>query len=154
MHLRDLIHPDCVVYGLRAFDKDQALHALAQQAASCAAVSEDLIYSALADRERLGSTGLGRGFALPHARILGLEDFYGMFVRLRRGVDFQAIDGAPVDLIFALLIPQTCGDHVSALAMIARELRDASRLERLRAAKSVKDLYEGLVRNPGDEIRR
>jgi nitrogen PTS system EIIA component len=146
MSVKDLIKPEDVVAGLRVADKAQLLTELGKLAGARIPVSSQAIFSALSDRERLGSTGLGRGFALPHARIEGVDRLFGMFVRLARPIDFQAIDGRPVDLIFLLLMPpQAAGEHVAALAAISRDLRDEKRLEKLRRANSAAALHQALT---------
>ena len=128
MHLTDLLTRDHVLFGVRARNKAALLkHCAAQAAAASGAAAED-IFAALSARERLGSTGFGRGFALPHARVEGVRKLLGLFARLARPIPFDAIDGAPVDLVFLLLIPPGAGtDHVAALAAVARAMRDEKR---------------------------
>ena len=149
--LSDFLAADAVLVGLRAPDKDRLVRILAKEAAVRSAVPEEIVLRALADRERLGSTGLGGGFALPHARIPRLPRLRGLFVRLARPVQFEAVDGQPVDLIFVLLIPEACGDHVSALAAIARDARAPGRLDQLRQAKGAQAIYQALT---GSQIDR
>jgi nitrogen PTS system EIIA component len=145
MRIADLLKPEDVVVGLRASDKGQLLAELARRAAA-AHIDAATIAGALQARERLGSTGLGKGFALPHARIPGLTSFFGAFVRLARPIDFQAIDDQPVDLVFLLLIPNDAGnDHVAALAAISRRLRDAEVLRQARKTADAAALYQLLV---------
>jgi PTS system nitrogen regulatory IIA component len=136
MDLATLIPPGRVVLGLRAADKAAVLAAVAARAAAALGLPMPVVLDALAARERLGSTGLGRGFALPHARLPGVGGFFGLFVRLARPVAFEAVDGAPVDLVVLLLIPAAAAgeDHVAALAAVARRMRDEAVLARLRAA--------------------
>lgn len=110
------------------------------------AVQAASVETALRARERLGSTGLGGGFALPHARIEGLADYAGLFLRLARPIDFDAIDGRPVNLAFVLLIPfETTTPHVAALAVISRKFRDAALVARLRKAGTPAAAYEALT---------
>ena len=117
MDLADLIEPDRVVFAARASNKQQLLQDLASRAATLLNLDAQTIFAALQAREELGSTGLGNGFALPHARIEGLDRLFGMFVRLNRPVHFDSIDGNPVDLVFLLLIPPAAGsEHLAALA--------------------------------------
>ncbi len=145
MKLSELIGPDRVLVDLRAGDKSQLLAELSRQAAHRTPLESAVVLSALAAREALGSTGLGRGFALPHARIAGLERLFGLFVRLARPLDFDAIDGQPVDLVFLLLIPEGAGsEHVAALAAIAREMRDEATVKLVRKAASAGALYHQL----------
>ena len=145
MKLSELIGPDRVIVDLRASDKAQLLSELARQAASRTGLESGAVLSALAAREALGSTGLGRGFALPHARVAGIERLFGLFVRLSRALDFEAIDGKPVDLVFLLLIPVGAGnEHVAALAAIAREMRDEAVVKQVRKAANAATLYQQL----------
>ena len=136
MEIADLIAQNRIALDLRVRDKAQLLRDLAKRAEpSCDGVSAATIEAALRSREALGSTGLGRGFALPHARIDGLTRFVGLFARLDRPIDFDAIDGAPVDLVFLLLMPDEAGNgHVAALAAVSRRFRDVEIVARLRKA--------------------
>ncbi len=145
MKLSELIGPDRVLVDLRASDKAQLLGELSRQAAGRCALESGAVLSALAAREALGSTGLGRGFALPHARVPGLDRLFGLFVRLARPLDFDAIDGQMVDLVFLLLIPAGAGnEHVAALAAIAREMRDEAVVKQVRRASTAAALYQSL----------
>ncbi len=146
MHLNDLIGPDRVIVGARVGDKAHLLSELARQAAARIPVPSEAVLAALSSRERLGSTGFGRGFALPHARVNGVDRLFGLFVRLARPIDFEAIDGQPVDLVFLLLIPPGAGnEHVAALAAIAREMRDESTLQKIREASTAAVLHRHLA---------
>ena len=145
MKLNELIGSDRVIVDLRASDKAQLLGELSRQAAHRTGLDGGAVLSALAAREALGSTGLGRGFALPHARVAGLDRLFGLFVRLARPLDFDAIDGQPVDLVFLLLIPLGAGnEHVAALAAVAREMRDEATVKRVRKAATAAALYQHL----------
>jgi PTS system nitrogen regulatory IIA component len=138
MDLVSLVDPSRVVFGARANNKEQLLLDLASRAAASLNLDPKAILSALRAREELGSTGLGEGFALPHARIEGLNHFFGMFTRLKRPVHFDSVDAKPVDLVFLLLIPATAqGEHLAALAAVSRRLRDKEYAARLRGASSV-----------------
>jgi nitrogen PTS system EIIA component len=149
MNLTDIISPDQVILDLPAGDKEHLLAELARQVAARLTVNPRDIQTALGQRERLGSTGLGRGFALPHARLEGFPQIFGLFARLARSIDFEAIDGRPVDLVFLLLIPEDAGNsHVSALAAVSRRLRDETILQQLRKADTVLELYKCLVDAP------
>jgi nitrogen PTS system EIIA component len=142
MDLADLINPDRVIVGLRANDKAQLLQDLSRRAAGLLGISPQPVIAALQAREQLGSTGLGRGFALPHARLTGMTTFLGLFARLSRPIEFQAIDEKPVDLVFLLLIPPSAGnEHVAALAAISRPLRDQAFVARIRKAETAAALY-------------
>lgn len=148
MDLADLIDPSYVVFGARASNKEQLLLDLASRAATFLNLDSKMVFTALQAREQLGSTGLGEGFALPHARIEGLDRFFGMFVRLNRPIHFDSIDAKPVDLVFLLLIPATAGsEHLAALAAISRHLRDRDFAARLRKAASGTELC-GLLCDP------
>ena len=138
MDFANLIEPNRVVFGVRASNKQQLLQDLASRAAALLNLDAESILNALQLREELGSTGLGNGFALPHARVEGLDRLFGMFARLHRPVHFDSIDGKPVDLVFLLLIPPTAGsEHLGALAAVARQLRDQEFAARLRKAPSI-----------------
>jgi nitrogen PTS system EIIA component len=146
MHISDLIGPERVIINLRVRDKDHLLQRLSDLAAPVAGVDADGIFRALRAREELGSTGLGRGFALPHARVDGIKSLLGMFVRLSRPLEFQAIDEKPVDLVFLLLIPpDNSKDHLAALAAISRQLRDGSASQGLRNAGDAETAYRLLT---------
>jgi PTS system nitrogen regulatory IIA component len=134
MDIADFITPDRIALDLRVRDKAGLLQELARRAeASGSGLPAGDILAALRSREELGSTGLGKGFALPHARIDGLTRFVGLFARLARPIDYDAIDGAPVDLVFLLLMPVESGNNnVTALAAVSRRFRDAAALARLR----------------------
>jgi nitrogen PTS system EIIA component len=134
MDIADFIVPDRIALDLRVRDKAQLLQELARRAAlSGDGLSAHAILAALQSRETLGSTGLGKGFALPHARIERLTRFIGLFARLARPIGYDAIDGAPVDLVFLLLMPADAGNtQVAALAAISRRFREAETVARLR----------------------
>jgi PTS system nitrogen regulatory IIA component len=151
VNITDLIAPDRVITALRVSDKPQLLRELSQRAAKLLAIDTQAILDALQAREALGSTGVGQGIAVPHARISGLPRFFGLFARLERPIDFTAIDERPVDLVFLLLIPdQAGGDHLAALASVSRRLRDREAAAQLRAAKTAAEIYNVLT-GPGPE---
>lgn len=146
MDIADLITPQCVIAAIRASDKAQLLRELSERAAKLLAIGSQTILDALRSREMLGSTGVGRGIALPHARVAGLEQFFGLFARLERAINFDAIDDRPIDLVFLLLIPEQAGDdHLAALACVSRRLRDREIADGLRAAKTGAELYDVLT---------
>ena len=135
MDLGDLLAQDGVIPALAATHKKQALQELAARAAELTGLDAREIYDALIQRERLGSTGLGRGIAIPHVKLKGLAGIFTLFARLAQPIDFEAQDGEPVDLVFLLLAPDhASGDHLKALARISRLVREPSTLERLRSA--------------------
>ncbi len=142
MEIADLITTDSVVADLRATSKKQALQDLSQRAAAITGLHERAVFDVLMERERLGTTGVGNGIAIPHGKMANLDRLYGLFARLERPIDFQSIDERPVDLIFLLLAPETAGaDHLKALARVSRLLRDKSVCEKLRGTDEVDALY-------------
>jgi nitrogen PTS system EIIA component len=137
-----LITSDCVIANLRASNKKQVLQELARKAAKLTGQDEAAIFETLSERERLGTTGIGHGIAIPHGKLPGLDRVYGVFARLERPVDFDAIDDQPVDLIFLLLAPANCGgDHLKALAKVSRMLRDRILCEKMRGSTSCDAIY-------------
>jgi PTS system nitrogen regulatory IIA component len=142
MEIEDLITPESVIARLRATSKKQALQELAKRAAEMTGLHERAIFEVLLERERLGTTGVGDGIAIPHGKLPELKRLYGLFARLDTPVDFDAVDDQPVDLIFLLLAPETAGaDHLKALARISRLLRDRSICEKLRGADQADAIY-------------
>jgi nitrogen PTS system EIIA component len=142
MEITDILTPAGVVANLRAANKRQALQELAKRAAQLAGKHERAIFEVLLERERLGTTGIGHGTAIPHGRMPDLPQLYAVFARLEKPIDFEAIDGEPVDLIFLLLTPASSGaDHLKALARISRLLRDKAVCEKLRGTDSADALY-------------
>jgi nitrogen PTS system EIIA component len=142
MNIADLLTPGSVIANLRVSNKKQALQELARRAAPIVGGPERRIYDVLVERERLGSTGLGMGIAIPHGKLAELRRLHGVFARLERPVDFTAVDDRPVDLVFALLAPENAGaDHLKALARISRLLRSAAICEKLRGTDNADALY-------------
>jgi len=137
MEISDFLTPDRVLLDVRSRDKGQLISEVARAFARLVpGLQRETVETALLAREQLGSTGLGAGFALPHARIERLEDYLGLFVRLAKPIDFDAIDGKPVQLVFVLLIPAEAATHVAALAAISRRFRDAARVAKLRKVET------------------
>jgi nitrogen PTS system EIIA component len=146
MEIGEFTTPEGIVANLRVANKTQALKDLARRAATATGIEEQVILTALLERERLGSTGIGKHIALPHARIRGLDRIHGFFARLDRPIDFEAIDEKPVDLIFLLLAPEDSGrDHLTALALVSRLFRDPEACAKLRHAESAAAIYEILT---------
>ncbi len=146
MEMADLIKPDRVIAGLRVSDKVQLLNELSRRAAMMLGFDGQTVVGALTKREELGSTGIGHGIAIPHARVDGLQQIFGLFARLERAIDFAAVDGEPVDLAFLLLIPTNAGnEHLAALACVSRCLRDRDVAQGLRAATDGQTLFARLV---------
>jgi PTS system nitrogen regulatory IIA component len=142
MEIADLITPAAVVARLRAANKKQLLQEIARRAGELVGLHERQIFDALLERERLGSTGVGNGIAIPHAKLPGLKRLQGLFVRLDGPVDFDAVDEQPIDLVFLLLAPDSAGaDHLTALARVSRLLRDRKICEKLRGAEKPDALY-------------
>ena len=142
MEINELISAESVIPNLRASSKKQALQDLARRAAGITGLHERAIFDVLMERERLGTTGVGNGIAIPHGKMANLDRLYGLFARLERSVDFQSIDEQPVDLIFLLLAPESAGaDHLKALARVSRLLRDGSVCEKLRGTNDAEALF-------------
>lgn len=138
MHIGDLLIGDAILVRQGASSKRQALHMVAEAASVLLGISETRIFDALMEREALGSTGLGSGVAVPHARLAGLERVQAVFVKLETPVSYDAVDDRPVDLMFALFAPPTDGaEHLRALAAVSRALRSPDLRQRLRQANSV-----------------
>ncbi len=142
MEINELISAESVIPDLRASSKKQALQDLARRAAEITGLHERAIFDVRMERERLGTTGVGNGSAIPHGKMANLDRLYGLFARLEHSVDFQSIDEQPVDLIFLLLAPESAGaDHLKALARVSRLLRDGSVCEKLRGTNDAEALF-------------
>lgn len=134
MELEDLVSPEGVVAHLKVTSKKQTLQDMSARAAEITGLSERTIYETLLERERLGSTGVGHGIAIPHGKLAQLTRLHGLFARLDTAVDFESVDDQPVDLVFLLLAPEGAGaDHLKALARISRLLRNQAVVDKLRA---------------------
>jgi len=139
--ISELLGPKAVLARLEAATKKQALQDIANHAAASLGIEAHRIFDVLWARERLGTTGVGHGIAIPHGRVAGLEKVRGFFARLAVPVDFESVDGGKVDLIFTLLAPESAGaDHLHALAAVSRVLRDPKICEKLRAAKDAESI--------------
>ena len=144
--IADFLAPACAIADVRAPDKTRLLQDLARRAAAVLELPEETIAEALLKREEVGSTGTGDGVALPHARIAQVKKPFGMLARLRQAIDFEAIDGKPVDLVFMLLTPANPpGEQLNTLACAARALRKPDVLARLRAAASAEELFAAIT---------
>ena len=142
MPLSDLLSFEAVLPALKVSSKKQALQELSDRAAAVSGLPAREIYDSILQRERLGSTGVGNGIAIPHAKLAKAQQIFGLFARLERPVDFEAQDGAPVDLMFMLIAPESAGaDHLKALSRIARAVRDPAFTARLRATRDPSALY-------------
>ena len=149
MPLLDFLSPEAVVPALKVHSKKQALHEMAVLAGRITGRDEREIFETLLQRERLGSTGIGEGIAIPHGKLPRLDRLFGLFARLEKPIDFEALDGEPVDMMFLLLAPEGAGaDHLKALARVARVLREPGIHERIRAARDGSALYAVLTQEP------
>jgi PTS system nitrogen regulatory IIA component len=146
MKIADLLSPTDVMIDVRASDKRLLLREFAAKAAASLGLPGDQVASHLLKREELGSTGIGRGVAIPHARLPELQRPYGVLARLKQGIEFDAIDGQAVDIVFALLLPAASeNEALGALALVARSLRSPSILARMRGAKHTSQLYSAIA---------
>jgi PTS system nitrogen regulatory IIA component len=146
MKIKELLSPSDVAIDVRAGDKAGLLRQLAARAAAALNLQADAVASEIEKRDELGSTGLGGGISIPHARFREVKKAFGLLVRLSRPIEFEAIDGRPVDLVFLLLLPAAAQlDQLNALAAVARKLRDADVLRKLRAANSIAELYSAVT---------
>src|SRR5215471_14128242 len=146
MPLNDLVAPNAIIPALKVNGKKQALQELAAKAAELSGQSERTILEILMQREKLGSTGVGNGIAIPHGKLPKLTKLFGVFARLERPIDFESLDGQAVDLVFLLLAPETAGaDHLKALARVARLLRDPDTAKKLRESRDAEAIYAVLT---------
>ena len=149
MTITDLVAPEAIVPALKVISKKQALQELAARAATLTGQNERSIFEVLLQREKLGTTAVGYGVAIPHGKLPKLEKMFGLFARLDRPIDFEAMDGQQVDLMLLLLAPEGAGaDHLKALARVARLLRDQDIASKLRASRDAEALYAVLALPP------
>lgn len=146
--LQDLLSSEAIAPALKAANKKQAIQQLANHAAALWRLADRDVFDALLQRERLGSTGIGNGIAIPHGKLPAVQRPVGLFARLEKPIDFESVDGEPVDLIFLLLAPEEAGaDHLKALARVARVLRDPGVTTQLRATRDPAALHTLLTRD-------
>src|SRR5258708_6012444 len=146
MTITDLVAPEAIVPALKVSSRKQALQDLAARAAVLTGQNERAIFEVLLQREKLGTTAVGYGVAIPHGKLAKLDRLFGLFARLDRAIDFEALDGQPVDLVFVLLAPEAAGaDHLKALARVARLLRDPDTANKLRDAHASEAIYAVLA---------
>lgn len=146
MEIEDLLSAECVLADFRASSKKQAIQSLAKTLASYKGLDEREVFANVLDREKLGSTGVGKGVAIPHARASGLEQIVGLFARLSTPIDFDSVDEQPVDLVFMLLAPEESStEHLKALAKVSRLLRDEAMCTKLRMTSDAGALYAMLA---------
>jgi PTS system nitrogen regulatory IIA component len=142
MEIADILTPQSIVPKLSATSKKQVLQELAKRAATVTGLKDRFIFDALLQRERLGTTGVGHGIAIPHGKLEGIDKLFGLFARLEKPVDFDAIDEQPVDLLFLLLAPEIAGaDHLKALARVSRLLRNRTICDKIRGSNDGDALY-------------
>ncbi len=148
MNLENILEPEAIVLNLRSTSKKQVLQDLSAQIAAMAHLKEREVFDTLLQREKLGSTGIGRGVAIPHGKFTTLDRIIGLFARLMTPIDFDAPDDQPVDLVFVLLAPETAGaDHLKALASVARAFRQSEAITALRRADNAKEAYS-ILKSP------
>jgi PTS system nitrogen regulatory IIA component len=146
MKISDLLSPNDVMIDVRASNKRQLLQELAAKAADSIGLRVDQVAPDLLKREELGSTGIGRGVAIPHARLPDVQRPCGLLARLKAPIEFDAIDGQAVDIVFVLLLPAAAENgQIGALAQVARTLRPEENLARLRAARNTSELYSAIA---------
>lgn len=146
MRMSDLIAPARVISPLQVSGKKQLIEKIADIVSQSIPFDSQTIFDLLLEREKLGSTGVGGGIAIPHGKLSGLDQLYGFFLRLDKAVDYESMDENPVDLVFVLIAPDNAGgDHLQGLALIARKLRDDTICRRLRRTKEAKVLYRLLT---------
>lgn len=149
MDLSDLIEVPAILPVLKANSKKQLLQLLAEKASEVTGLSEREIFDTILQRERLGSTGVGNGIAIPHGKLPGIKAITGVFARLDHPVEFEALDDQPVDMVFLLLAPEGAGaDHLKALSRIARVLRDAETVSKIRGTRDAAAIYAFLSTAP------
>jgi nitrogen PTS system EIIA component len=149
MPLDDILTPDAVIASLRVNSKKQALQELSERASIVSGLAAREIFDSLLQRERLGSTGVGEGIAIPHGKLAKCGRIFSVFGRLERPIDFDALDGLPVDLVFLLIAPENAGaDHLKALALISRVLRSPGLAAKLRATRDSSALFSLLTLTP------
>jgi PTS system nitrogen regulatory IIA component len=146
LDIKDFLAPVNVILNMRATDKEQLLRDLSQRAAAALKLNDKIVAAEIMKREELGSTGMGEGIAIPHARIPNVETSFGILARLKSAVDFAAIDEKPVDLVFLLLLPVAPeGEQLNALASVARRLRNPAISSAIREAPDRTGAYEAIT---------
>jgi len=149
MQIADLLSPERVLLSIKPKDKKQLLQLLAEKASQVAGVTDRRVFETLLERERLGTTGVGQGIAIPHGRLSDIKKIMGVFARLESPIEYEAVDNQPVDLVFMLLAPEGAGaDHLKALARVSRLLRNQAACEKLRNAATAEALYAILTEPP------
>lgn len=146
MELAEILVSDAVISVPNASSKKRLLQTISEQAEALVGISQNKVFEALQERELLGATGMGKGIAIPHARMSDVSEVVGFFIRLEEPVDFESVDRQPVDLVFTLLAPTDAGaDHLKALARVSRTLRDETICRKLRSTTDGSALYSILT---------
>lgn len=146
MEMGDFLSRDAVVLDIKATSKKQVLQALSEKAGELTDLSAREVFDTIIQREKLGSTGVGNGVAIPHGKFGKYDRITGLFARLDKPVDFDALDDQPVDIVFVLLAPEEAGaDHLKALSRVARVLRDPQRIHALRRAPDIDGVFDELT---------
>ena len=146
MEINDILEPDAILPNIKPGSKKQLLQELAEAGARYTGTDSHVIFDLLLERERLGSTGVGNGVAIPHAKLPNIAKITGVFARLSKPINFEAIDDQPVDIVFMLLAPEGSGaEHLKALSRIARVLRNQSTLSSIRIASEIDAIYSLLT---------
>ena len=149
MQISDLLSPEGVLPSLKVKDKKQLLQQLAERASQITRVPQSRILETLIERERLGTTGVGQGIAIPHGRLTEIKKITGIFAKLETPIEYEAVDNQPVELVFMLLAPEGSGaDHLKALARVSRLLRNQTACDKLRKTTSSEALYAILTEPP------
>lgn len=146
MDLGEIVTQEAIIPDLRVSSKKQLLQAVAEKASEITGLSARAVFDTILQRERLGSTGVGKGIAIPHGKFPDFDRIAGVFARLHQPIEFESLDDQPVDIVFLLLAPESAGaDHLKALSRIARVLRDPTRISNLRATSDPDALYNFLT---------
>lgn len=152
MELADILVSEAVAATQSVSSKKRLLLEIAEQAEALNGLSKQKVFEALQERELLGATGMGKGIAVPHARMSDVDRVIGFFTRLEEGVNFDSVDGQPVDLVFTLLAPEDAGaDHLKALARVSRTLRDEATCRKLRSTNDATALFAILTESATSE---
>ena len=155
MEIDNFIDQDSILLDLKSSSKRQALMELSKHMADNKNLSDREIFNVLLEREKLGSTGIGRGIAIPHGKLKGLDRICGCFVRLNKPIDFESIDKKPVDLIFLLLAPEDSGvQHLKALALMSRIMGKNNFCNKLRSSESAESIFSLLTKDQAQELPR
>lgn len=152
MQIADILKPEAIKLLDHSTSKKRLLQEISDVAFSAYGLSSDDVFQALQARENLGPTGVGGGIALPHARLAGLTEIHGVFVRLEKPLEFDSVDQQPVDLIFTLFAPEEAGaEHLKALALVSRTMRNDETCAKLRANSDPSALYAILTAGPASQ---